>query len=170
MASLIVPARATRLPESGLVFVRFVADAMLGRLAKWLRILGYDTLYKPAWSDLHLVRIARAQDRILLTRDLKLARRKGVQVLLMDSDSLDDQLAQLHQVLGVTGRKPFGRCPVCNERLEPIDKAQARGQVPAYVFAKHEDFYLCRSCNRLYWRGTHWERMRERITHWQNEL
>jgi len=150
--------------------LRFVADAMLGRLAKWLRILGYDTLYEPAWSNLHLVRMARAQDRTLLTRDLKLARRKGVRVLLLDSDHLDDQLAQLHQVLGVTGRKPFGRCPVCNERLQAIDKDRARGQVPPYVFATHRDFYFCQSCKRFYWRGTHWERMRERIAGWQDEL
>jgi len=150
--------------------LRFVADAMLGRLAKWLRILGYDTLYESDWDDLHLVRVARAQDRLVLTRNPKLARRKGVRVFLLDSDNLDHQMEQLRQILGLTGRKPFGRCPVCNEPLRPVDKEQARRRVPPYVFLKHNQFYFCPSCERFYWRGTHWEQMRERIERWEKQL
>jgi len=145
--------------------LRFVADAMLGRLARWLRILGYDTLYRPVRDDLHLVRLARAQDRILLTRDRRLARRQGVRALLLDSDDLRQQLAQLRRVLGLAATMPFGRCPVCNEPLEPVNKDQAWGQVPPFVFVKHERFFICPSCDRFYWRGTHWERMRERMAH-----
>ena len=145
----------------------FAADAMLGRLAKWLRILGYDTLYQSAWNDLRLVRIARAQDRIVLTRDRELARRRCVRVLLLDSDGLERQLAQLHRVLGVARRTSFGRCPLCNEPLEPVNKDQAWGQVPPYVFVKQSEFYLCPSCNRFYWRGTHWDHMQERIASWE---
>ena len=155
--------------EAQTIDLRFVADVMLGRLAKWLRILGYDTLYQSGWKDLHLVRVARAQDRVLLTRDLALARRKGVRVLLLDGDNLDHQLAQLREVLGVTARKPFGRCPVCNEPLEPVEKDQARGQVPTYVFVTQSRFRVCPSCNRFYWRGTHWEHMRERVARWRRE-
>ena len=150
--------------------LRFVADAMLGRLAKWLRILGCDTLYDSAWKDLHLVRIARAQDRILLTRNLALARRKGVRALLLDSDNLDQQLAQLHHVLGLVAQTRLGRCPLCNEPLEPINKDQAWGQVPSFVFVKQREFFICPSCNRFYWRGTHWEHMRERVASWQESV
>lgn len=145
---------------------RFVADAMLGRLARWLRILGYDTLYDPDWSDAHLARLARAEDRILLTRDLGLARRRGLRVLVIAHEDLPSQLDQLHRALGVQAVAPLTRCPVCNEPLEDIPKDHAWGQVPPYVFCTQEWFHLCPACNRFYWRGTHWERMRALMARW----
>ncbi|OGO06582.1 MAG: hypothetical protein A2Y73_04685 [Chloroflexi bacterium RBG_13_56_8] len=140
---------------------RFVADATLGRLAKWLRIWGYNTLYNVSWDASHLVRLARAEDRILLTRDVSLAGRRGVWTLRVESEKLQDQLDELHCVLGIGPMAPFIRCPVCNDLLEQIPKDRAWGQVPPYVFATQREFRLCPSCNRFYWRGTHWERMRE---------
>ena len=143
---------------------RFVADAMLGRLAKWLRILGYDTLYAPTWEDAHLVRVARAEDRLLLTRDNGLARRRGSRTLLLESEALTDQLLQLRRMLGLEVVSPFTRCPVCNDLLEAVNKDHAWGQVPPYIFATQSEFRLCPSCNRFYWRGTHWDKMRKRVT------
>ena len=139
----------------------FIADAMLGRLARWLRILGYDTLYDVSLDDPQLVRIARAQDRILLTRDLGLARRRNVRLIVLESETLEGQLAHLRRELGISALAPFTRCPVCNERLEPVTTDRAWGQVPSYVFATQDAFRLCPNCNRFYWRGTHWDRMRE---------
>jgi uncharacterized protein len=146
--------------------LRFVVDAMLGRLAKWLRILGYDTYYDPAWDDAQLVRLARAEERVLLTRDTGLARRPGVCVLLLGSEKLEAQLAQLHEDVGLTVGVPFTRCPVCNAPLEAISRDQAWGQVPPYIFVTQPEFRLCPSCNRFYWRGSHWERMGELVAHW----
>jgi len=134
---------------------------MLGRLAKWLRILGYDTLYNPSWDDPHLVRVARAEERILLTRDAELARRRGVRVLMLESERLEVQVQQLRHDLSLGITRPFSRCPVCNAPLEEITKDQAWGQVPPYVFATQSEFRLCPSCDRFYWRGSHWERMAE---------
>lgn len=139
---------------------------MLGRLAKWLRILGYDTLYNPLWDDLYLVRIARAQGRILLTRDTELARRRGVRVIRLESEQLGEQIRQLQRDLHLDIQTPFSRCPICNTLLEKINKDQAWGQVPPYVFATQEEFRLCPSCDRFYWRGSHWERMVERVAGW----
>ena len=147
--------------------LRFLADAMLGRLAKWLRILGYDTLYNPSWDDLYLVRLARAQDRILLTRDTELARRRGVRVLVLKSERLEEQVRQLHRDLGLGAVAPFSRCPVCNTPLEEISKDQAWGQVPPYVFVTQKEFRLCPSCDRFYWRGSHWEHMLELVAGWK---
>jgi len=145
---------------------RFVADAMLGRLAKGLRIMGYDTLYDAALDDAQLVRLARAEDRILLTRDTALARRKGARIVLLASESLPDQVAELQQLMGLVADALLTRCPVCNVELEAIPKDRAWGQVPPYVFATQSEFRVCPLCDRFYWRGSHWKRMKELIAGW----
>jgi len=145
---------------------RFIADAMLGRLVKWLRLLGYDTLYDASWDDAQLVRLARAEDRILLTRDTALARRKGARLLFVQSEELAEQLTQLHRQIGLRALAPFSRCPVCNEPLQPLPKDRAWGQVPPYVFVTQDEFRLCPACSRFYWRGTHWAHMQELLTAW----
>jgi uncharacterized protein with PIN domain len=143
--------------------IRFLADNMLGTLAKWLRILGYNTAYNPAWDDNDLARISRAEGRILLTRDVELSRRRGLRALLIESEVLEGQIAQVIREYGLSLANPFSRCPVCNTPLEPADRHDALGRVPSYVFCTKESFRYCPHCNQFYWRGTHWERMREKI-------
>ena len=140
---------------------RFLADSMLGTLAKWLRILGYDTVYDAGLDDNELVRLARAEGRILLTRDGGLLQRKGPQYLFIASQVLQEQLAQVLRAFGLHANHAFSRCPVCNTPLEDVPKHDAWGQVPPFVFQTQERFSLCPACNRFYWRGTHWQRMRE---------
>jgi len=152
-------------PEQDL---RFLVDAMLGRLAKWLRILGYDALYDPSWDDAHLVRLARAENRILLTRDVQLARRKGVRVVWVASEALEPQLDQLHDQLGVVAFAPWTRCPVCNSPLLSVPRDEAWGQVPPYVFVSQQSFRLCPRCDRFYWQGTHREHMQALLSRWQS--
>ena len=142
---------------------RFLADSMLGTLAKWLRILGYDTAYDAGLDDNALVRLARAEGRVLLTRDTALAQRKGLQSLLIASEVLPEQLAQVLQAFSLQVANPFSRCPVCNSPLEEVPKYEAWGQVPPFVFQTQERFSLCPQCNRFYWRGTHWQKMLERV-------
>jgi uncharacterized protein with PIN domain len=139
---------------------------MLGTLAKWLRILGYDTCYDTALDDHGLVRLARAEDRVLLTRDRELARRRGVRVLLVESEDLDSQVDQVLSRFRLEPDRSFSRCPICNELLQPIDREAVLPRVPAYVARTHKTFRLCPACQRVYWRGTHWQRMDERL----NEL
>lgn len=136
---------------------------MLGTLAKWLRILGYDTLYSPELDDLEAVRLARLEGRVLLTRDTGLLRRKGLRSLFIESEVLQEQLAQVRQAFGLRFDQPFSRCPVCNTVLEEVPKHEAWGQVPPFVFQTQESFRLCPECNRFYWRGTHWQKMREQL-------
>jgi uncharacterized protein with PIN domain len=143
--------------------MRFVADAMLGTLAKWLRILGYDTLFDTTLNDNELVRLARAEDRVLLTRDRELAQRRGVQMILVLSEKLDDQVHQVLADLDLEPARAFSRCPVCNEPLEPLDPQAARARVPAYVAQTQRTFKICPVCRRVYWRGTHWQRMEKRL-------
>jgi len=143
--------------------VRFLADEMLGRLAKWLRILGYDTAYLSPAEDNALVRLARAEGRILLTRDTELARRRGLRVLLIESERVEEQVRQVLNDLGLTTEGSFSRCPLCNIPLEELDGEAVADRVPSYVLRTQERFSRCPGCGRIYWRGTHWARMRERI-------
>jgi uncharacterized protein with PIN domain len=137
---------------------------MLGTLAKWLRILGYDTLYDPRLDDHQLVRLARAEDRILLTRDRPLAGRRGLRVLLIAGQELDEQLRQVLVELELEPDRAYSRCPVCNGLLEAISHEEARAQVPPYVARTHTQFKHCSSCGRIYWQGTHWQQMEEHLS------
>ena len=143
--------------------MRFLADNMLGRLATWLRLLGYDTAYLPAAQDAELARVARAEDRVLLTRDVELTRRRGIRFLLIESEQVEEQLRQVFRALHLTVQHAFSRCARCNIPLEPTSNATVRGLVPPYVFQTQERFLRCPHCQRIYWRGTHWARMLRRI-------
>jgi uncharacterized protein with PIN domain len=136
---------------------------MLGTLAKWLRILGYNAVYDPGLDDYQLMRVARAEDRVLLTRDRELARRRGVHTLLIESQVLDEQLRQVLTELDLKPAPSFSRCPVCNHMLVPLDREAARARVPAYVAKTQERFRLCPGCDRVYWPGSHWQQMEERL-------
>jgi uncharacterized protein len=136
---------------------------MLGTLAKWLRILGYDTLFDASLNDHQLVRLARAENRVLLTRDRELARRRGLHTLLVTSEHLDDQVRQVLADLSLVADSAFSRCPVCNLPLEAVDLETAQELVPAYVVQTHDSFSRCPACERIYWRGTHWQRMDDHL-------
>lgn len=144
-------------------FPRLLADGMLGRLARWLRILGYDTAYDPRLDDNELVRRARAEGRWVLTRDRELAGRRGVRSLLIESEDLASQLAQVRSQLGRARESPFSRCPVCNTVLEEASLEQVQGRVPHFILRSHSRFRRCPSCDRIYWPGSHWRRMQERV-------
>jgi uncharacterized protein with PIN domain len=139
--------------------MKFLAGNMLGRLATWLRLLGYDTAYLHDATDDELARRARAESRVLLTRDVELTRRRGVRSLLIESEQVEAQLEQVFHTLDLTAREAFSRCAECNGLLEEVNKESVRGQVPPYVFHTQERFRRCPRCARIYWRGTHWARM-----------
>jgi len=144
---------------------KLLADGMLGRLAKWLRILGYDTAYDPQLDDDELARRARAEGRWLLTRDHELARRPGIQSLLITSEQILPQLAQVRARLGPAQGSAFSRCPVCNTPLTAVSPQDVRGRVPPFVWRSYRRFRRCPSCDKIYWPGSHWRRMRERLAH-----
>jgi uncharacterized protein with PIN domain len=143
---------------------RFLADAMLGRLAKWLRILGYDAAYFPGEDD-DLLRQARGEGRILLTRDTRLLRRRGLPAhVFIESDHVTDQLRQVVGALRLDPESPpERRCVRCNVILESRPKAEILGLVPEFVWSHHETFWGCPRCRRIYWAGTHRRRMEEAI-------
>jgi uncharacterized protein with PIN domain len=141
----------------------FLADAMLGRLAKWLRLLGYDTAYAGEESDQRIAARARAESRVLLTRDREMARRRGIRCLLVHSQDLDEQLEQVLSAFGQPPGELAPRCPRCNASLIEISPQAARARVPAYVFQEHRCFHRCPACDRVYWPGSHWARIEETL-------
>ncbi len=141
---------------------RFVADAMLGSLARWLRILGFDTRYLQG-DDAMIAQNARAEERILLTRDRELARRRGVQSLLIASQSLPEQLAQVLTAVGTPPDEGSARCMECNGTLERLSWEAAAAEVPPYVARTQREFHRCSECGRIYWKGTHWDGIKSQI-------
>ncbi len=143
---------------------RFLADAMLGRLARWLRILGYDAAYFPGDDD-DLLRQAQREGRVLLTRDTRLLQRRALPPhLFIESDWVMEQLRQVIGALHLNpARPPSHRCSCCNVPLEPRDKGAVAGLVPEFVWSHHQEFWTCPRCRRIYWPGTHRRRMEQAI-------
>lgn len=142
----------------------FFADAMLGRLARWLRMLGYDTSYEKVISDEALITRVLAEQRWLLTRDGDLVQRKVLRdrQTLIVSDHLQDQLRQLRSELHIKfdlSDRTASRCAACNNTLKEIPHEKAALTVPAYVANLHARFVQCPNCGRIYWPGTHWTQM-----------
>jgi uncharacterized protein with PIN domain len=144
--------------------MKLLADAMLGRLAKWLRILGYDTAYSADTDDFAVLRLARAEERLILTRDQDLAERRGVRTLLIASESLEDQLREVRAAIGPPPEPSFSRCPECNGMLVKAPPELVAERVPPFVRRTQQQFALCEGCGRVYWQGTHWERMQDLLT------
>src|SRR5512135_1355781 len=137
--------------------MKFAADAMLGKLAKWLRILGYDTTYDRAVEDEELVSNARASGRLILTRDTRLVRRlKPGEYLFIRDNAPIDQLRQAVDELGLelSGEGLLRLCTLCNARLVEAPKESVAGAVPEYTYERQKEFYRCPECGRVYWPGT----------------
>jgi len=144
---------------------RFVADSMLGRLARWLRAMGYDTLYLRGARDGDLLELATRERRTLLTRDLRLARTGGeAAAYQVRADRLDAQLAEVVAAFGLDPEAdPLSRCLECNHVLTALEAGDLRGRVPPHILASHRRFSGCPACGRVYWEGSHAQRMRNRL-------
>lgn len=145
--------------------LRFVADAMLGRLARWMRFLGFDTLYYRDISDSRLIRIAREQNRLILTRDTRLVKIKAVKdYLLIKANDSYNQLVEVIDTLKLKEFNPLSRCVECNGLLKKIsDKIEIKDFVPEFVFLNFNVFLKCSDCGKIYWEGTHPKKFREKV-------
>jgi uncharacterized protein with PIN domain len=145
---------------------RFFADVMLGTLARWLRILGFDTSYENFIEDDDLIRICRLERRIALTRDKRLAKRKDLKpCLFIEGNTLSEQLTEVLEFTGgaYDPASLLSRCLECNSPIEEVKKATVEEEVPPYVFRTQGGFRRCPDCGRIYWAGTHRERILERL-------
>ena len=141
--------------------MRFIVDCMLGKLAKWLKILGFDTVYLNRAEDSELLILARREKRVLLTKDQELHQAAaGLPNLFIESDDWPEQLAQVLEAFRLRDRaKPHSRCLLCNVELKNIPKRMARNLVTPFVFKRARSFAICPTCGRVFWPGTHSEDM-----------
>ena len=145
--------------------LKFIADAMLGRLARWLRILGHDVVYDSSISDNDLIARAIREHRIILTMDRKLTERESAKnSLLIESPSYKEQLKQVITHYNIDYKSGiFTRCLVCNSLLASIEKEKIKDKVPPYVYSTQDEFDICQQCGRIYWSGTHRTKMLEML-------
>jgi len=136
---------------------RFIADVMLGRLAKWLRISGFDVLYSNKFSDNELVKISNGEGRVLLSRDTRLLVRKAVREFIhIESQDLQEQIRQVFHALNLEiPPSLLTRCLSCNEALRETTRESVRGIVPPFFFETQEKFKSCPKCGKIFWAGTH---------------
>jgi uncharacterized protein with PIN domain len=144
--------------------ITFIADVMVGKLARWLRVLGVDVLYSNRFEDDELIRIAEAEDRVILTRDRGLAgRRLKAHCLLIESDDYREQVRQVINTFALKNFNTLSRCIECNGLLRNVNKEEVFEKVPPFVYLTNERFAVCPSCSRVYWPGTHAADMLKRL-------
>jgi uncharacterized protein with PIN domain len=144
--------------------IKFAADRMLGRLARWLRVLGVDVIYGRHLSGYGLIHAARQEGRLILTRDRRLKQKQPPKYILVESDQYAEQLRQVIRECGLNvGAALFSRCLECNSVLQPREKSSVESVVPPYVFATQEHFFWCPQCRRVYWPATHHQRMLDEL-------
>ena len=144
--------------------VRFLADEMLGTVAKWLRILGFDTEYAKGMEDKDILREAKEEGRTILTRDRELRERavkSGTDALYLESADLEKDMREILARFPPEPGRFMTRCTLCNSELAEVDKEDVKGRVPEGVYERQDRFWYCPNCDKYYWEGSHWEKMRE---------
>lgn len=139
----------------------FIADHMLGSLARWLRMMGYDTVYDKTLDDRAIAALARSEGRFVLTRDRELSKEPGA--FFVEADDMDTQLKAVASKYGLTYNEARIRCSTCNGELQDVPKEQAKDSVPEGAFAANDRFWKCAKCGKTYWKGSHWLGIMERL-------
>ena len=149
--------------------LRFIVDINVGKLARWLRMMGYDTLRFDHGEDYRLIRIALDEARTIITKDTQMMKRRVItsgrlRAVLVTGDQSDDQMRQVMERLSLDSDfRPFTLCLECNQPLVEIRKHGVADRVPPHVFRTQNQFVECPACHRVYWKGTHWEAMTRKL-------
>jgi len=147
--------------------MKFFCDHMLGTLAKWLRIYGFDTLYANAdLDDIGILEIAKSENRVIITRDKNMiirARRDNINNISILSTNINKQIKTVFQKIEYDKEKILSRCIICNLLVQNIDKKDVKEKVPNRVFENNNEFWICPKCKKIYWKGTHYENMVKKI-------
>jgi uncharacterized protein with PIN domain len=146
--------------------MKFIVDAMFGRLARWLRMSGYDTVYDVDLRDGRIVMIALDEERAVITRDRDVYHRAlsaGVQATFIFSLNFPERLMQIIDEYGVSFQdSPVSpRCPMCNTNLKKADKKDIKAEIPEKVRDAYDEFWQCKGCSKIYWHGGHWKNISE---------
>ena len=145
---------------------------MLGTLAKWLRIYGFDTFYANSeMDDKELINISKNEKRILITRDknlLQTARKNKLKVIEINTTDINQQINKVIRKEKINTNQVLSRCILCNTKIEEIKKDEVKKMVPKRVFDTNEKFWFCSKCKKIYWKGSHYENMIEKINDLKN--
>jgi len=144
--------------------LKFVTDGMLGKLTRWLRMLGHDVEYTGSMDDKELIQKAKKENRILLTRDVELYKQaiaKGADAFLVENPNQTANLASIAKrfKFKLEIDVKVSRCPKCNSRIEAVSKASVADKIPETTSSNYDEFWRCRGCGQVYWRGAHWNRI-----------
>jgi len=152
--------------------MKYVCDQMLGTLAKWLRIYGFDTFYANSeMDDTELIDISKKEKRIIITIDknlLQIARKEKLKVIEINTTDIDQQINKVINQVKIAPSKILSRCILCNTKIDEIKKDEVKKKVPKRVFEANEKFWFCPKCNKIYWKGSHYEKMIEKINDLKN--
>lgn len=148
--------------------MKFIADGMLGKLTRWLRMLGHNVKYSNSLDDTQLLMIAKKERRVLLTKDLELYQRaltRGIKAFYVDGQTEAENLAKLSKKFGISLEVDMAvsRCPKCNARVRPIQRDKVAGRVEGSTFSRYSEFWECPKCEQIYWKGAHWARIRKTL-------
>jgi uncharacterized protein len=149
--------------------VKFLADGMLGKLACWLRMLGQDVVYSTCLSDNELLKLAKAEGRVLLTRDFELYKRavgRGLEGFYVEGTRESDQLSEVSKryCLNLEVDMDKSHCPICNTKLEPAPKEQLKDKLEPNTYRYYDRFWRCPNCGQVYWQGAHWKQITETLS------
>ncbi len=147
--------------------MKLLCDQMLGTLATWLRILGFDTFYaNDMITDGELLHIANNEKRTIISRDKELiirGKKKNLTTIEVNTTDLDEQLYQVLKIISIDKKFVLSRCTLCNTILETRTKNSVEGKVPKKVFENNDKFWFCTTCNKYYWKGSHYEKIMHKI-------
>lgn len=147
--------------------MKILCDHMLGSLATWLRILGFDTLYPTnEMNDEEILQIAAQEQRLIISRDKQLiarGKKRTIPVLELQTTSLDEQLEIVVRTIPIEPSQILTRCTLCNTPLLSVEKSEVTDRVPPKVLESQKDFWYCPHCNKYYWTGTHYQNMMQKI-------
>jgi uncharacterized protein with PIN domain len=158
-----------------LLVLRFITDGMLGKLTRWLRMLGHDVNYFRSANDEKLVEMAKSEKRVLLTRDLKLYQQavtRGMEAVFVEAKDEAGKLADLARRFGFKLEIDFSvsRCPKCNARIKAVSKEVVAARIPESTSVYYDDFWKCLGCGKVYWRGAHWKRIEKTLEEAKSKL
>jgi uncharacterized protein with PIN domain len=146
---------------------KFLCDQMLGSLARWLRFFGFDTLFiKNDIEDSELLKIAEKENRVIITRDKELiirANKLKLKIIHINSINLDDQLKIVLNNIKIDEDIILSRCSLCNSLLEEIEKENYKDKIPSNIYNNTDEFFFCNSCKKIYWKGSHFDKIIEKI-------
>jgi len=162
----------THLQPAPLLETKFVLDVHLGRLAAYLRMLSFDTLYQNNYEDSELATISVAEQRILLTCDKKLLMRKVIThgYYVRERQPKKQLLEIIKRFNMLNGFKPFTRCMSCNSEIKAVDKEAIKARLMPRTLKDYNEFWQCSTCKNIYWKGSHYQRMQEQIKLLKDQL